>query len=62
MNPEEKLEQVANLLALWKECLPGYKEGPYWPGKQLAVGRLELCISQLEAVLTDKPLPPGSSL
>ena len=48
---DDKLEQLANLLGLWKSQLPGYELN------SLIYLRLKLCIGQLESILTGKPMP-----
>jgi len=63
MTNQEKLEQVANLLALWKARLPEYEKptrykdvDPY-TAQEMVYIRFKDCIDELEAILTGKPLP-----
>jgi len=47
----DRFEQLANLLGLWRRRLPGYElNSPIYL-------RLKLCIDQLESILTGKPMP-----
>lgn len=54
MNDQDRLEQVADLLTLWKTQLPEYYEEPI---NQAVVQRFQNCIDELESVLVGKPLP-----
>ena len=61
---EDRLEQVANLLALWKARLPDYEHplkyakdlDPYVAQRNI-YDRFKLCIDELEEILIGKPLP-----
>lgn len=57
---ESRLEQVANLLALWKIQLGELREvlkREHAPIFDASYNRFKRCIDELEAVLTGKPLP-----
>jgi len=60
MNNEVLIEQVAHLLTCWKARRKRMRKGKLQgnPGYH----NLNICIKELEAVLTDKPLPKEATL